>query len=34
MNDYRCLGLNVIGVDASEEFFQNSKTSYPNANAR
>ena len=21
MDDYRCLGLNVIGVDASEKFF-------------
>ena len=21
MNDYECLGLNVIGVDASEKFF-------------
>lgn len=21
MNDYECLGLNVIGVDASEQFF-------------
>ena len=25
MNDYRCLGLNVIGVDASEEFFAELK---------
>lgn len=25
MNDYRCLGLNVIGVDASEEFFSELK---------
>ena len=25
MNDYRCLGLNVIGVDASEEFLRRTQ---------
>ena len=35
MHDYECLGLNVIGIDASEKFLKNSKAlPTPNVNVK